>query len=98
MAKRLSYAAWARQILENVAPERQQEVRASYFSDSGKVNRYDSYKAYCKQKGYDYDAPPEGYWESKKEPWHTPTGIAIGLSSVLVWFLLGLVGGTTGRR
>jgi hypothetical protein len=98
MAKRMSYAAWARLQIEAYAPERQQEVRSSYYSDNARVNRYDAYKAYCKQRSLDYDAPPEGYWESKKEPWHTPAGIAIGLSSVLVWFLLGLVGGTTGRR
>ena len=98
MAKKLSYSAWARMQIDAYSPERQQDVRKSYYSDSGKINRYDAYKTHCKQRGYDFDAPPEGYWESKEEPWHKPTGILIGLSTVLLWFLTSLLGGTTGRR
>lgn len=97
MAKRLAYAAWARQQLDTYSEERRQEVRKSYYSESGKINRYDQYKAYAKAKGLDYDNPPEGYWEAKEEPWHAPAGILAGLGAVFMWFLLGLIGGTTRR-
>ena len=97
MAKRYAYAAWAREQLETYSEERRAEVRKSYYSESGKIARYDQYKAYAKAKGFDYDNPPEGYWEAKEQPWHAPAGIAMGLGSILLWFLAGLIGGTTRR-
>lgn len=98
MAKRLPYSAWARLELEKYPEDQRAGLRSSYFSDNAKAHRYDTYRAYCKANRYEWDAPNEEYWELKKRPWHTPAGIATGLAGVLVWLLLGLIGGTTTRR
>lgn len=97
MAKRLPYSAWARLQLENYPEDQRQNLRSDYYSDRGKAEKYDTYKAHCKAQGFEWDAPNEEYWELKKRPWHTPAGVATGLAGVLVWLLLGLIGGTTRR-
>lgn len=97
MAKRYAYAAWAREQLLQLAEEDREGARSSYFSDNGKAQRYDTYKAYCKAHGYEWDAPNEEYWELKKRPWHAPAGMAAGITGVMIWLLLGLIGGTTRR-
>lgn len=99
MSKKMPYAGWVRLTLEPLTPEHQQELRSSYFSDRGKVARYDTYKAYCIEKGFSYDAPPEGYWESKEEPWHKPAGWGMVVGGYLGMMLLSAMGsGVRTRR
>lgn len=95
--EKLTYAAYAAMKLRDAGLENDQAARESYWSRSGKIARYDEYRAYCKQEKRQPDNPPEGYWESKEEPWHKPVGIGIGLMGILGWFLIGIIGGATGR-
>lgn len=103
MAKTLPYSAWARLEIERhsetnqLSEEERQAIRGSYFSDRGKAERYDTYKAHCKANGFEWDAPNEEYWEMKKRPWHAPAGVASGIVGVMIWILLGLIGGTVRR-
>lgn len=95
MPKKLAYSAWCRMELERVPEENRQDARPSYFSDSGKITKYDEYRTYCRTNRLDYDGPPEGYWESKEKPWHKPTGYLLGLASILAYFALLVIGGST---
>ena len=92
MAKKLPYAGYVRIMLEPLTPEHQQELRGSFFSDSGRVKQYDNYKAYCKQHGFDYDPAPDGYWEAKEEPWHKPAGWGMIAAGYLGMMLLSAMG------
>lgn len=92
MAKKLPYAAWVRITLEPLTPEHQQELRGSFFSDKGKVKRYDDYKAYCIKHGHAYDSAPDGYWESKEEPWHKPAGWGMVAAGYLGMMLISAMG------
>ncbi len=92
MSKQLPYAAWVRITLEPLTPEHQQELRGSFFSDTGRIKRYDAYKAYCVEKGYKYDPAPDGYWEAKEEPWHKPAGVAMIVGGYVGMMLLSAMG------
>lgn len=96
--KRLPYAAWVRQQLDKMPEELRQAARAEYYSDSGKIAKWDLYKADCKAQKLDYDGPPEGYWEAKEEPWHKPAGYALGVVGVFTWFLGAIVLGALGGK
>jgi len=98
MADRLTYAGWASMTLRDKGLDGDQKARADYFSNSGKVQHYDEYKAFCQQEKKSYDNPPDGYWESLEKPWHKPTGVAMVLTGILMWFISGVIGGTTGQR
>jgi hypothetical protein len=78
--------------------ENDQAARASYWSNTGRIEQYDTYKEYCKTNAHDYDGPPDGYWESKEKPWHKPAGLAMGLTGILLWFITGIIGGATGQK
>ena len=92
MAKKLTYAGWVSIKLKPLTKEHQQELRGSYFSNTGKIKQYDNYKTYCKTNGFDYDSPPEGYWESKEEPWHKPAGWGMVVGGYLGMMLLSAMG------
>lgn len=96
MAKRLPYAAWVRQQLERMPEELRQAARGEYYSDSGKIAKWELYKADCKQAGYEYDGPPDGYWEAKEEPWHKPAGYTMGALGVFLTFLGMIIIGSMG--
>jgi len=98
MADRLTYAGWVAMTLRDKGLENDQQARASYWSNSGRIERYDEYKEFCKQQKKSYDSPPDGYWESLEKPWHKPAGIAMGLTGILLWFISGVIGGSTGQR
>lgn len=98
MAKKLPYAAWVRQQLEKLPEDKRPAARGGYYSDSGRIAKWDVYKAECKAAGLEYDMPPEGYWESKEEPWHKPAGYTMGLLGVFMWFLVMVIGGSTGMK
>lgn len=83
--------------LRDAGLENDQQARENYWSKNARIYQYDAYRAYCKAENKQPDNPPEGYWESKEEPWHKPAGVGIGLLGILAWFLMGLVGGATGR-
>ena len=95
---RLPYAGYAQMKLRDENKDKNQEEREKYFSNSGKILKYDEYRDYCKRNKFTPDSPPDGYWESKEEPWHKPTGIALGLFGILLWFIGGLAAGSTGQR
>ena len=97
MPDRLTYAGWVAMTLRDKGLMNDQQARASYWSNSGRIERYDEYKEFCKQQKKSYDNPPDGYWESKEQPWHKPTGIALGLTGILLWFISGIIGGSTGQ-
>lgn len=94
--EKLTYAAWAAIQLRDIGKESDQEARAEYWSNSGKIAKYDEYRAYCKAEKLLPENPPNGYWESKEKPWHKPTGVAMGLMGILAWFVVGVIGGSTG--
>lgn len=96
MRKKLPYPAWVNIQLKPLTKEHQQELRGNYFSNSGRVKQYDNYKAYCKANSFEYDSPPEGYWESKEEPWHKPAGWAMVAGAFLTLMLGGVA--TSGIR
>lgn len=98
MSNRLTYAGWVAMTLRDANLENDQGARAKYWTNTGKIEQYDAYKEYCKTNGYNYDSPPDGYWESKEKPWHKPAGIAMGLTGILLWFISGVIGGSTGQR
>lgn len=98
MAKNLPYAAWVRQQLDKLPEEEQQAARTAFYSTGGRIAKWESYRAHCKAQKLDYDGPPEGYWESKEEPWHKPTGYAVGALGVFVWFLGTIIAGSTGMK
>ena len=98
MAKRLPYEAWARIQIDRIPEEERQAKRGKFFSEGGRIANWENYRAYCKANGNLYDGPPDGYWESKEEPWHKPTGILMGLVGVFVWFLVLVISGSTGMR
>lgn len=99
MAKKLPYAGYVRIILEPLTPEHQQELRAGFFSESGRVKQYDNYKAYCQKHGFEYDPAPDGYWEAKEEPWHKPAGWGMIAAGYLGMMLLSAMGsGVRTRR
>ena len=98
MSKRLPYEAWARQQIDKIPEELRQEQRGKFYSPGGRIANWETYRAYCKNNGHQYDGPPEGYWESKEQPWHKPTGLLMGLVGVFVWFLVLVIGGSTGMR
>ena len=92
MRKKLPYPAWVNIQLSPLTKEHQQELRGNYFSNSGRVKQYDKYKAYCKANSFEYDSPPEGYWESKEEPWHKPAGLGMIAAGYLGMMLLSAMG------
>lgn len=96
MADKFTYAAWVAMELRDKELSADQDARAQYWSNSGKIAKYDEYLAYCKEHKLKADNPPEGYWESKEEPWHKPTGIAMGLTGILIWFVAKVIGGAVG--
>ena len=98
MSNRLTYAGWVAMTLRDKGLENDQAARASYWSNTGRIEQYDTYKEYCKTNGNDYDGPPDGYWESKEKPWHKPAGLAMGLTGILLWFISGIIGGATGQK
>ena len=98
MSNKLTYAAWVAMTLRDANKESDQQERAKYWSNSGRIEQYDVYKEYCKTNGHDYDGPPNGYWESKEQPWHKPAGIAMALTGILLWFISGVIGGSTGQK
>lgn len=98
MAKHLPYAAWVRKRLEGLPEERRQAARSGYYSDSGRIANWETYRADCKAMGYDYDNPPEGYWESKEQPWHKAAGYAMGLVGLFLWFMAQVIAGSTGMK
>lgn len=83
-------------MIKPFAKDKQQELRNLYFSNTNRVKQYDTYKAYCKENDFIADGAPDGYWESKEEPWHKPAGYAM----VAGLFLTMLLGGaaTSGIR
>ena len=93
---RLTYAGYVAMMLRAQGKESDQEERNKYWSHTGRIEHYDRYRAFCRQEKKTPDNPPDGYWESKEEPWHKPTGVAIGLSGVLLWFLGGVISSATG--
>ena len=95
---KFTYAAWAAMSLRDAGLENDQAAREIYWSKTGRIAKYDEYREYCKTERKQPDNPPEGYWESKEQPWHRPAGITIGLMGVLTWFVIGVIGGATGRR
>ena len=95
---KLPYAGYVSMTLRSEGKEKDQEAREAYFSTSGRIASYDLYKDYCKRNKFTPDSPPDGYWESKQEPWHKPTGIAIGLLGILLWFIGGVAAGSAGQR
>ena len=97
MPDRLTYAGWVAMTLRDKGLENDQQARASYWSNSGRIERYDEYKEFCKQQKKSYDNPPDGYWESLEKPWHKPAGITMGLTGILLWFISGVIGGSTGQ-
>ena len=97
MSNKMPYAGWVAMTLRDNGDQDNQEARAKYWTDSGKVEFYDQYVAFCKQEKKKHDPPPEGYWESKEKPWHKPTGILMGLTGILVWVTSGIIGGSTGQ-
>lgn len=96
MTKKLTYAGYVSQKIKPFSKEQQQELRGLYFSNSGKIKQYDTYKAYCKEHKLDYDSPPDGYWESKEEPWHKPAGWAMVIGAYALMALGGAA--TSGIR
>ena len=98
MSNRMPYAGWVAYTLREAGKDNDQQERAKYFSNSGRIERYDEYVAFCKAEKKQYDSPPDGYWESKEKPWHKPTGIAMALTGILLWFISGVIGGSTGQR
>ena len=96
-ADKFTYAAWAAMKLRDAGLGNDQAARQSYWSNSGKIENYDAYRAFCKAEKKMPDNPPDGYWESKEQPWHKTVGVGIGLMGVLAWFLVGIIGGATGR-
>ena len=92
MSKKLSYAGWARIVLDQLTPEHQKELRSSFYSDEGRIKRYDSYKKYCQDKGFEYEGAPDGYWESKEEPWHKPAGWGMIIGGYLGMMMLSAMG------
>lgn len=92
MKKRLAYAGWARIVLDQLTPEHQQELRGSFYSDEGRIKRYDSYKKYCQENNFEYEDAPDGYWESKEESWHKPAGVAMIVGGYLGMMLLSAMG------
>lgn len=95
MAKdRMPYARWVDYRLKNISPEHLKDARNAYWSNRGRVAKYDAYKDYCKLYGYDYDPAPNGYWESKEKAWHKPTGILMGLTGVWLSFIASLALGS----
>lgn len=97
MAK-LPYAAWASMVIRKCPKAEQQAIRAKYYSDNGKAEHYDTYRNYCRELGMEFDPPPPGYTQYKAQPWHTPAALGISLMGALVYFLIGLIGGTTGKK
>lgn len=97
MAEKFTYAAWVAMELRDKELSADQDARAQYWSNSGKIAKYDEYREYCKLNKLQPDNPPEGYWESKEEPWHKPVGIAMGMTGILVWFIAGIIGGASGQ-
>ena len=98
MAKKLTYAGYVSIMIKPFSKERQQELRNLYFSNSGKIKQYDAYKTYCKDNGFDYDPAPDGYWESKEEPWHKPAGFGMIAAGYLGMMLLSAMGSGTRTR
>ena len=98
MSNRLTYAGWVAMTLRDKGLENDQAARASYWSNTGRIEQYDAYKEYCKTNKNEYDGPPDGYWESLEKPWHKPAGIAMALTGILLWFISGVIGGSTGQR
>lgn len=92
------YARWVSDKLKGLEPEVAQQVRDKYYSDSGRIAHYDEYARFCRLFGYSYDDSPDGYWESKIQSWHKPTGYLLGLTGVISWFSLSLVTGFLGRK
>jgi hypothetical protein len=78
--------------------ESDQEVRGALFSVEGRVEHYDRYKAYCKKHGHTADPEPDGYWESKIKPHHKIAGQAIGVTGLMFYFIIKLIGGALGAR
>lgn len=97
--EKMPYARWATMRLNQITDEEvRKNSRSSYFSNSGKVARYDSYKNYCKVYRYAYDAPPEGYWDYKAKDWHIPVGGLMSLFAIFVALLAGTAGGSMRPR
>ena len=92
MSKKLPYAAYVRIMLEPLTKEHQQELRGSFFSDTGRVKQYDNYKKYCIDNNYEHDPAPDGYWESKEEPWHKPAGYGMIVGGYLGMMFLSAMG------
>ena len=98
MSKRLPYEAWVRLEIDKLPEEEKQGGRGAYYSTNGRIAKWETYRAYCKANGHQYDGPPDGYWESKEEWWHKPIGLLSGLVGVFVWFMLLVISGSTGMR
>lgn len=88
---RYPYARWANERIKQITDQgARKEARDKYFSNSGKLEKFDSYRDYCKLVNAEPDPAPDGYWESKVTIWHNLGGI---LGLLMIGFLY-LIGGT----
>jgi hypothetical protein len=89
--ERYPYARWANERIKQITDEGERKAtRDKYFSNSGKLIKFDNYRDYCRAINAEPDPAPDGYWESKVTPAHTIAGI---LGIVMMMFLW-LIGGT----
>ena len=98
MANRLPYAGWAAMQIRSYDFGDAQEARAKYFKNSGKLHYYKYYARYCQENGYEPDEAPNGYVHEVQS--QTGTYLALvgaGIMATLGYFLLGVIGGGTGR-
>ena len=85
--EKLPYPAYVNIRLKPLTKEHQQEIRSSFYSPKGKIARHDDYVAYCKANKREPDPAPNGYWDSKEEPWHKPVGILMIVMAYFTWFM-----------
>jgi hypothetical protein len=85
------YARWANERIKQITDEgARKEARDTYFSNSGKLIKFDNYRQFCKEMKVEPDPAPDGYWESKVTLGHNIAGI---LGVLMIGFLY-LIGGT----
>lgn len=96
--QKLPYAAWVNLELSKKPEEARQQARNSYYSYTGRIIRYDAYKAYAKANKRTPDGPPDGYYEYHTHAGHQIIAILTGILGMFAYVLVGVIGGAARPR
>lgn len=95
MKERYPYARWATERINQITKEEdRKETRPKYFSNSGKLIKFENYLQFCREGGYQPDPAPDGYWESRVKTWHSASGVMGVFMMMFLYLIVGLAKGS----